>query len=157
MNLPLRTSPHCLIRQPMSMVGNCLKGRSGGGMASIAEQLGKARCTMDPHSQMSSPPNEETFIEIFIHLFPIGFLEEMIINATSNVLLMKNAMHVTFGELLWYIGMMLLTLCYIISPDYFWHTTPRMGRMRKTTLCHLPLTNTCHDSGIWPSRWHCSL
>jgi hypothetical protein len=40
-------------------------------------------------------PNKKIYIKIFMHLFPINFLKETILNATSNTLLTENAVHVT--------------------------------------------------------------
>jgi hypothetical protein len=72
-------------------------------------------------------PNKKSFIEIFIHFFPRNFLEETIVNATSNALLAVNAVRITFGEILRYIRMMLLMSCYAKSPDYFWRMATRTG------------------------------
>jgi hypothetical protein len=49
------------------------------------------------------------------------------VEATNNTLLTVNAVKTSFGELLRYIGMMLLMLCYIKSPDCFWRTVARTG------------------------------
>ena len=49
------------------------------------------------------------------------------VEATNNALLAVKAVRTTFGELLRYIGMMLLMSCYMKSPDYFWRTAVRTG------------------------------
>jgi len=72
-------------------------------------------------------PKGSTFVEIFLHCFPCSFLENHIVEATNNALLAVNAARTSFGELLRYIGMMLLMSCYMKSPDYFWRTTVRTG------------------------------
>ena len=72
-------------------------------------------------------PNEKSFVEIFVHFFPRNFLEDTVVNETSNALLAVNAVQITFGGLLRYIGMMLLMSCYAKSPDYFWRTMTRTG------------------------------
>jgi hypothetical protein len=64
-------------------------------------------------------PNGKPFIDIFLNFLPYYFLEVTIIEATSNALLMANAMQTTLGELLRYIGMMLLMSCYMKLPNYF--------------------------------------
>ncbi len=72
-------------------------------------------------------PNGKPFIDIFLHFLPCYFLEDTIVEATSNALLMANAVRTTLGELLRYIGMMLLMSCYMKLPDYFWKTATRTG------------------------------
>jgi hypothetical protein len=72
-------------------------------------------------------PNGKPFIDIFLHFLPCYFIEVTIAEATSNVLLTVNAVRTTLGELLHYIGMMLLMSCYMKSPDCFWKTATRMG------------------------------
>ncbi len=72
-------------------------------------------------------PNGKPIIDIFLHFLPCYFLEVTIVEATSNALLMVNAVWTTLGELFRYIGMMLLMSCYMKSPDYFWKTATRTG------------------------------
>jgi hypothetical protein len=72
-------------------------------------------------------PNGKPFIDIFLHFLPCYFIKVTIVKATINVLLMVNAVRTTLGELLRYIGMMLLMSCYMKSPNYFWKTATRMG------------------------------
>jgi hypothetical protein len=72
-------------------------------------------------------PNGNSFIEIFLHCFPCSFLEIDMVEATNNALLAVNGVRTTFGELLRYIGMMMLMSCYMKSPDYFWRTAVRTG------------------------------
>jgi hypothetical protein len=73
-------------------------------------------------------PNEKSFVEIFVYFFPRYFLDDTIINAMSNALLVVNAVRITFGELLRYIMMILLmSLCYAKSRDYFWRMATRTG------------------------------
>ena len=72
-------------------------------------------------------PNSKSFIEIILHCFPCYFLEVTIVKATNNALLTVNAVQTTYGELLRYIGMMLLMSCYMRSPDYFWRLAARTG------------------------------
>jgi hypothetical protein len=43
------------------------------------------------------------------------------------MLLTVNVVQTTYGELLWYIGMLLLMSCYMKSPDYFWRQAARTG------------------------------
>jgi hypothetical protein len=49
------------------------------------------------------------------------------VEATNKALLAVNGVRTTFGELLRYIGMMMLMSCYIKLPDYFWRTAERTG------------------------------
>ena len=72
-------------------------------------------------------PNGKSFSEIFLHCFPCYFLEVTIVEATNNALLTVNAVWTTYGELLRYIGMMLLMSSYMKSPDYFWRPATRTG------------------------------
>ncbi len=72
-------------------------------------------------------PNGKPFINIFLHFLPCYFLEVTIVEATSNALLAANAVQTTLGELLRYIGMMLLMSCYMKLPDYFWKMATRTG------------------------------
>ncbi len=72
-------------------------------------------------------PNGNSFIEIFLHCFPCYFIEVVMVKATNNALLAVNAVQTTFGELMRYIGMMLLMSCYMKLPDYFWRTAVRKG------------------------------
>ncbi len=58
-------------------------------------------------------PNGKPFIDIFLHFLPCYFIEVTIVEATSNVLLTVNVVQTTLGELLRYIGMMLLMMCYM--------------------------------------------
>jgi hypothetical protein len=59
-------------------------------------------------------PNEKSFVDIFIHFFPRDFLEATIVNTTSNALIAENAVRTTFGEMLRFIGMMLLMSCSFV-------------------------------------------
>jgi hypothetical protein len=72
-------------------------------------------------------PNGKSFSEIFLHCFPCYFLEVTIVEATNNVLLAVNVVRTTYGELLRYLGIMLLMSCYMKSPNYFWRPAARMG------------------------------
>ncbi len=72
-------------------------------------------------------PNGKPFIDIFLHFLPCYFIEVTIVKATSKVLLTVNAVRTTLGELLRYIGMMLLMSCYMKSLNYFWKMVTRMG------------------------------
>ncbi len=65
-------------------------------------------------------PQQKTFLEIFLHLFPLKFFTDMIVEATSNTLSMANTAQTTMGEMLQYVGMWVLMLCYLKSLDYFW-------------------------------------
>ena len=58
-------------------------------------------------------PNGNSFSEIFLHCFPCYFIEVDMVEAMNNALLAENAVRTTFGELLRYIGMMLLMSCYM--------------------------------------------
>jgi hypothetical protein len=84
-------------------------------------------------------PNGKPFIEIFIHFLSCYFLEDTIIEATSNALLVVNAVRTTFGELLQYIGMMMLMLCYMKFPNYFWKMATRMGNESEDEEKDIPL------------------
>ena len=105
--------------------GHSWKGRSGGGMALITVQQG----LMYNRSTFTNDwsPNGKSFSEIFLHCFPCYFLEVTIVEATNNTLLTVNAVWTTYGELLRYIGMMLLMSSYMKSPDYFWRPATRTG------------------------------
>ena len=72
-------------------------------------------------------PQGSTFIEIFLNCLSCYFLEITIVEATTNALLVKKVVRTSFGELLRYIGMMLLMSCYMKLPDYFWRTATRMS------------------------------
>jgi hypothetical protein len=84
-------------------------------------------------------PNGKPFIDIFLHFLPCNFLEVTIIKATSIALLTANAVRTTLGELFHYIGMMLLMLCYMKSPDYFWKTATRTGNELEDKANNIPL------------------
>ncbi len=84
-------------------------------------------------------PNGKPFIHIFLPFLPCYFLEVTIIKATSNVLLMANAVQTTLGELFRYIGVMLLMLCYMKLPDYFWIMATRTGNESEEEANNIPL------------------
>ena len=63
-------------------------------------------------------PQGKKFVDIFLHLFPVQFLETVINEATSRVLL-SNGPH-------GYIGMIMFMICYMKFPDYFWRPATRM-------------------------------
>ena len=70
-------------------------------------------------------PQGKKFVDIFLHLFPVQFLETVINEAISRVLLSNGLVRTTLREMLWYIEMMLLMSCYMKSPDYFWRPATR--------------------------------
>jgi hypothetical protein len=70
-------------------------------------------------------PQRKTFLEIFLHLFPLEFLMNVIVEGTSSALVGVNSARTTIGEMLRYVGMWLLMSCYMKSPDYFWRSAPR--------------------------------
>ncbi len=84
-------------------------------------------------------PNGKPFIDIFLHFFPCYFIEVTNVKATSNVLLIVNAVRITLGELLRYIGMMLLMSCYMKFPDYFWKMATRTGNESEDEVNDIPL------------------
>ncbi len=71
-------------------------------------------------------PQQKTFLEIFLHLFPLKFFTEVIVEATSNALNVADSAKTTMGEMLRYVGMWMLMSCYLKSPDYFWRSAPWM-------------------------------
>jgi hypothetical protein len=83
-------------------------------------------------------PNGKPFIDLFLHLLPCYFIEVTIVKATSNVLLTVNAVRTTLGELLRYIRMMLLMLCYMKLPDYFWKMATRTGNELEDEANNIP-------------------
>ena len=104
-------------------------------------------------------PNVNSFSEIFLHCFPCYFIEVDMVEATNNALLAVNAVRTTFGELLRYIGMMLLMLCYMKSPDYFWRMAVRTGDCsedEENDSCSRS-TSTCRVGVMRPSHWLCGL
>jgi hypothetical protein len=64
-------------------------------------------------------PQDKSFVDIFLCLFPIQFLEHLIVKATSRVLVGESLVRTTLGEMLQYIGMWLLMSCYMKPPEYF--------------------------------------
>jgi hypothetical protein len=70
-------------------------------------------------------PQRKKFLEIFLHLFPLEFFTNVIVEGTSNVLVGVDSARTTIGEMLRYIGMWLLMPCYMKSLDYFWRSAPR--------------------------------
>ena len=72
-------------------------------------------------------PKRKTFLEIFLHLFPLEFFTNVIIEATSNALFAADSARTSLGEMLRYLGMWMLMSCYMKSPDYFWQSAARMA------------------------------
>jgi hypothetical protein len=70
-------------------------------------------------------PQGKSFIDIFLHLFPVQFVETVMVEATSRVLMSENLVLTTIGEMLRYIGMWLLMSCYMKPPAYFWRPATR--------------------------------
>jgi hypothetical protein len=64
-------------------------------------------------------PQGKSFVNIFLRLFPVQFLEHLIVEATSRVLVGKSLVRTTLGEMLRYMGMWLLMSCYMKPPKYF--------------------------------------
>jgi hypothetical protein len=107
-------------------------------------------------------PNGKPFTDIFLHFLPCYFIEVTIVKATSNALLTVNAVRTTLGELLHYIRIMLLMLCYMKLLDYFWKTTTRMGNELEDKANDIPSfafnrTGTCRGGVFWHSHQRCSL
>ena len=103
-------------------------------------------------------PNGNSFIEIFLHCFPCYFLEIDMVEATNK--LAVNGVRTTFGELLRYIGMMMLMSCYMKSPDYFWRMAVRTGDCSEDEENNMPpltSTGTCRVGVMWPSHRLCGL
>jgi uncharacterized membrane protein len=65
-------------------------------------------------------PQRKTFLEIFLHLFPLKFFTNVIVKGTSNAVVGVDSVRTTIGEMLRYVGMWLLMSCYMRSPNYFW-------------------------------------
>jgi hypothetical protein len=84
-------------------------------------------------------PNGKPFINIFLHFLPCYFIEVTIVEATSNALLTVNAVRTTLGELLRYIGVMLLMSCYMKSPNYFWKMVTMTGNESEDEVNDIPL------------------
>jgi hypothetical protein len=70
-------------------------------------------------------PQRKTFLEIFLHLFPLKYFTNVIVEGTSNALVGVDSARTTIGEMLQYVGMWLLMSCYMKSPGYFWQSAPR--------------------------------
>jgi hypothetical protein len=70
-------------------------------------------------------PQGKSFVDIFLHLFPVRFVETVMVEATSRVLMSDNLVRTTIGEMLRYIGMWLLMSCYMKPPEYFWRPATR--------------------------------
>ena len=79
----------------------------------------------DPSFADEWTPQQKTFLEIFLHLFPLEFFTNMIVEGTSNALVGVNSVPMTIGEMLRYIRMWLLMSCNMKSQDYFWQSAPR--------------------------------
>ena len=71
-------------------------------------------------------PQRKTFLDIFLHLFPLEFFTNVIVEATSNALFSADSARTSLGEMLRYLGMWMLMSCYMKSPDYFWQSAARM-------------------------------
>ena len=78
----------------------------------------------DPKFTNDWTPQGKSYAEIFLHVFPLYFFENIVVAATNNALLAADNARTTLGEMMRYIGMWLLMSCYLKSPDYFWRTTP---------------------------------
>jgi hypothetical protein len=72
-------------------------------------------------------PKRKTFLEIFLHLFPLEFFTNVIIKATSNALFAADSARTSLREMLWYLGMWMLMSCYMKSPGCFWQSAARMA------------------------------
>jgi hypothetical protein len=72
-------------------------------------------------------PQRNTFLEIFLHLFPLEFFTNVIIEATSNALFAADSARTSLGEMLRYLGMWMLMSCYMKSPGYFWQSAAQMA------------------------------
>jgi hypothetical protein len=70
-------------------------------------------------------PQGKSFIDIFLHLFPVQFVKTVMFEATSRVLMSENLVRTTIGEMLRYTGMWLLMSCYMKPPNYFWRPATR--------------------------------
>ena len=78
----------------------------------------------DPKFTNDWTPQGKSYLEIFLHLFPLYFFKNTIVAAMNNALLAADNARTTLGEMLRYVEMWLLMSCYLKSPDYFWRTTP---------------------------------
>jgi hypothetical protein len=70
-------------------------------------------------------PQRKMFLEIFLHLFPLEFFTNVIVKGTSNTLVGVDSAWTTIKEMLRYVEMWLLKLCYMKSLDYFSRSAPR--------------------------------
>ncbi len=69
-------------------------------------------------------PQRKTFLEIFLHLFPLKFFTNVIVEGTSNALGGVDTVRPTIGEMVRYM-MWLLMSCCMKLPDYFWQSSPQ--------------------------------
>ncbi len=101
-------------------------------------------------------PQGNSFVDIFLHLLPIQFLEHLIVKATSSVLVGESLMRTTLGKMLRYIGMWLLISCYMKPPKYFWSHA-----MRTTTIAEDDLEDKLNDTPLFTFNrymlWRCFL
>ncbi len=51
-------------------------------------------------------PQQKTFLEIFLHLFPLEFFTNVIVEGTSSALVRVDSARTTIGEMLQYVGML---------------------------------------------------
>jgi len=56
-------------------------------------------------------PQRKTFLDIFLHLFPLEFFTNVIVEATSNALFSADSARTSLGEMLRYLGMWMLMSC----------------------------------------------
>ena len=71
-------------------------------------------------------PPRKSFVDIFLHLFPVQFVKTVMVEAMSRVLMSDNLVRTTIREMLRYIGMWLLISCYMKPPEDFWRPVTRM-------------------------------
>ncbi len=87
--------------------------------------LGGAMYNGGPSFAKGWTPQPKTFAEISLHLLPLKFFMDVIVEATSNALIGADCVPTSLGEMLCYIVMWLLMSCYVNSPDYIWRPATR--------------------------------
>jgi hypothetical protein len=107
--------------------GNLYEGQEWGWDGIDRRAMMQGSMYNDPKFTNDWTPQGKDYIEIFLHLFPLHFLEAVIVQATNNALLAADNARTTVGEMLRYIGMWMLMSCYLKSPAYFWRSTAMMG------------------------------
>ena len=124
--------------EPLQIDGDLFEGQTWG-WNGVDRRITEGGNYEGPSFANGWTPTGKTNLEVFLHLFPIVWLTNVVLAMTSNACVANNSKRLTYGELLRFLGMRLLMA---LSPG--WHTRPPLAT-KSTTHVHTHTTYNFKD------------